>query len=196
VPRASQNVDHVSAGQSAIIESDDVVMREPHTSARCLAADGGRIIGAVDAILRVTEIWAACARRFARACGEPARKISPPSYHLGRRNPIAPSIPESRCRHPSFSAACPSPPSIAPVTDKHLICKWFRARRSSGCGRAPASRSDASCGSRLRLRSARPWRPMFDPSASRSQIRSRPEFAGLRRPASAPRTACCGADGR
>ena len=100
VPSASsRHGDQIGAEPGATIKIDDA-MHEPGESARYLAADGGRIIVAVDAIFRVIEFYGACARPFARARGHPAGKISLPSYHRDRGNPIAPSrIPESRCRH-------------------------------------------------------------------------------------------------
>ena len=82
--------DHLGADLHAAVEIFHVFVGEADAARRHLLADGGRIVGAVDAIFGAAEIHGAGAERIARAAGHHARQIRLARDHLGRRIPVRP----------------------------------------------------------------------------------------------------------
>src|SRR3954447_20492566 len=68
----------------------DVLVGEPDAARGDEGPDGGRLIGAVNAIDGITEIKRARAERVAVAAGHEARKVGLAFDHLLRRIPVGP----------------------------------------------------------------------------------------------------------
>ena len=82
--------DHLGADLHAAVQVDHVVIGQADAAARHVLADGGRIVGAVDAIDGAADIHGARAERIAGAAGGHARQIRLARDHLGRRIPVRP----------------------------------------------------------------------------------------------------------
>ena len=87
--RLRQN-DRFGADLHAIVEVDHVVVGEANAAARYLLADGGWIVGAMDAIFGAAELHGARAERIAGAAGGHARQIRLTCDHFLRWIPIRP----------------------------------------------------------------------------------------------------------
>src|SRR5664279_5769239 len=88
--RGLRQHDHLGADLHAIVEIGHVVVGETDAAARHVLADGGRIVGAVDAVHGAAEIHGARAERIARAAGHESRQIRLALDHFLRRDPIRP----------------------------------------------------------------------------------------------------------
>ena len=78
------------AHRDSPIQVGDVVVHEPEAARRYGAADGLRLVGAVDAVDRGAEIERARAHRIARTARHEARQIRLALDHLRRRRPVGP----------------------------------------------------------------------------------------------------------
>src|SRR3984893_18532242 len=84
--------DQLGADRKPIVEIDDVAVDQTKASAGDRAADGLRLIGAMDAIDRGAEIERPRPHRIAGSSGHETGQIGLALDHFGRRRPVRPFL--------------------------------------------------------------------------------------------------------
>src|SRR5215470_178865 len=90
--RSHRQDHHFGADVYAPIEVGHVLVEHADAAARHLMADGGRRVGAVDAVNGIAEVHGAGPQRVTRAAGHKARQVRLALQHFRRRDPVRPFL--------------------------------------------------------------------------------------------------------